>query len=246
MISAVIVDDKTANIGTLNKLITVYCPQVKIVAAVTNIDSAYSSIIQLSPDLVFLDIEMRGGNGFELLRKFEHVSFAVIFTTAHSQYAVQAFRDNALDYLLKPLDIDALQQAVMKAERQLTAKDTNRKLELLLQNAPGTNKISIPVQDGYLFINSDDLVRCEGAGSYSFFFMKDGKKLTVSLRLKECEELLPPVSFLRVHKSHIVNLAYVSRYIRGRGGSILMQDGSIVDVAPDRKISFLETMRRHF
>ncbi len=245
MITALIVDDKSANIQTLSQLIARHCPVVRVQTTATTIDAAYSAICSYAPDLVFLDIELTGGTGFDLLRKFEQVTFAVIFTTAYSQYAVQAFRDNALDYLLKPIDIDALQQAVEKAERQSAAKETNRRLAQYLQDSRATNKIAIPVQDGYLFINGDEVIRCEGAGSYSFFFMKDGTRLTASLRLKECEELFPAVSFLRVHKSHIVNIAYVSRYVRGRGGSILMQDGSMVDVASNRKDLFLETMRGH-
>ncbi|KAK6026981.1 LytTr DNA-binding domain protein [Ostertagia ostertagi] len=198
-----------------------------------------------APHLVFLDIEMPGGNGFDLLRMFTKIDFEVVFITAYNQYAVRAFREHALDYLLKPVDIDALQEAVARAEQQSGLKETGHKLEQYLQQPQGTGKISIPVQDGYLFINSYEIVRCEGAGSYSLFYLANGKKQIVSMRLKECEELLPATQFFRVHNSHIVNLKYVARYVRGRGGNIQMLDGSMVDVSVSRKDAFLEMMRRH-
>lgn len=243
MITTVIIDDKEGNVQTLQQLLMNYCPQVKILGSAYNMDQGYDLIVQMSPALVFLDIEMPGGNGFDLLRKFKQINFHIIFVTAFNQYAVQAFRASALDYLLKPIDIDELQEAVLKAEQQLNLKDTSKKLGQYLQGVPVNKKIPIPVLDGFLFVNSEDIVRCEGAGSYSFFYMKDGKKLTVSMRLKECEDLLSDANFFRVHNSHLVNLGYVSQYVRGRGGHILMKNGNTVEVASSRKESFLGIMR---
>lgn len=247
MLSALIIDDKPANIQTLQQLLTGYCPQVTVIGTAINIEEGYACIMALQPSLIFLDIEMPGGSGFDLLRRFRQLSFEIIFTTAYNQYAIQAFRENALDYLLKPIDIDALQQAVAKAGQQISLKQTNQNLAKYLQQAqtPVSAKISIPVQDGYLFIDSAVIIRCEASGSYSWFYMADGKKVMVSMRLKECEDLLPPGQFFRVHNSHLIGLQHIVRYMRGRGGYLLMQDGSTVEVAASRKDAFLDLMRKH-
>ena len=247
MLPAHIIDDKPANIQTLQQLLANYCPQVTVTGTATNIEDGYAGIVTLQPSMVFLDIEMPGGTGFDLLRKFKQISFEVIFITAYNQYAVQAFRENALDYLLKPIDIAALQEAIYKAEQQIGLKQTNQNLAKYLEQTqtPACAKISIPVQDGYLFINSDDIIRCEASGSYSWFYMAGGKKIMVSMRLKECEDLLPAYCFYRVHNSHIINLQHIARYVRGRGGYILMQDDSTVDVAASRKDAFLDMMKKH-
>lgn len=248
MLNTLIIDDKPANINTLTKLLEMYCPQVNICASKQNIDDGYAAILKLQPQLVFLDVEMPDGNGFELLKKFDHVSFDVIFTTAYNQYAVQAFRENALDYILKPIDIDVLQQAVGRAVEKASLKRGNDHIQQFLSRlqTPNISKISIPVLDGYLFINHQDIIRCEASGSYSNFFMLDGQKLIVSLRLKECEEILPKREFFRLHHSHIVNLQHISRYVRGRGGYVIMEDKTTVEVAASRKDQFLEYMKEKF
>lgn len=245
MIKSVIIDDKSANTDTLEKLLALYCPQVQICGTAGNIEEGYRVIREYKPSLIFLDIEMPNGNGFDLLKKFDTLTFEVIFTTAYNQYAVQAFRENVLDYLLKPIDIEALQQAVTKAEQRISQKQTNDYLVQYLQNLQPANntKISIPVQDGYLFLNYQDIIRCEASDSYSFFYTIDGKKILTSMRLKECEMLLPPGQFFRVHHSHIINLQYLVRYIRGRGGSVVMQDRSTVEVSAGKKDAFLERLR---
>lgn len=242
MLSAIIVDDKPANIQTLQRLLADYCPQVAVVGTATDGEHAYAAIVAHRPALVFLDIEMPGGSGFDLLRKFPQASFELIFTTAYNQYALQAFRENALDYLLKPIDIGALQQAVSKAERQVGLKQAGH--SQAQQPMPARSRISLPVQDGYLFIDSHDVTRCEASGSYTWFHLAGGKRLMVSLRLKECEDLLPAAAFFRVHNSHIVNLRWIARYVRGRGGYLVMQDESVVDVAASRRDAFLEAMRK--
>lgn len=245
MIKTIIIDDKAANITTLSKLLQLYCPQINVCATAEDIQEGYNTIIKFQPALIFLDIEMPDGSGFELLRKFELLNFEVIFTTAYNQYAIQAFRENALDYLLKPIDIDNLQRAVAKADVQINLKHRNTHIEQYMQKqqVPPAGKISIPVLDGYLFINYEDIVRCEASGSYSHFFMSDGKKLLVSMRLKECEDLLPRELFFRIHHSHIINLRFIARYIKGRGGYVLMEDKSMVEVAASKKEAFLEHMK---
>lgn len=248
MMKSIIIDDKSANIETLNKLLGLYCPQVQICATAGNIEDGYKAIQEYKPVLIFLDIEMPKGNGFDLLRKFDTLTFEVIFTTAYNQYAVQAFRENVLDYLLKPIDIDALQQAVKKAEQHINLRHTNEHVVQYIQTLqlPNNNRISIPVPDGYLFLNHQDILRCEASGSYCIFFTTDGKKILTSMRLKECEKLLPQKQFFRVHHSHIINLQYMVRYTRGRGGCVIMQDKSIVEVSASKKDIFLEKLKTGF
>ncbi len=200
----------------------------------------------MQPELVFLDIEMPNGNGFELLKKIDRISFDVIFTTAYDQYAIEAFRREAIDYLLKPIDIEALQQAVIKAEKKASLVHNQSHWQKFLQGLQlvANTKISIPVLDGMLFINPGDIIRCEASGSYSNFYLVNGKKLTTSLRLKECEDLLPEQFFFRAHHSHIINLNYMTRYVKGRGGYIVMEDNSMVEVASRKKEAFLEFLKK--
>lgn len=242
MLNAVIIDDKAANIDLLHAFLTSYCPQVTVASAALNVEDGHALISKLKPSLVFLDIELGDGSGFDLLRKFKQINFEVIFTTAYNQYAVQAFRENALDYLLKPIDIDLLQQAVAKAEKQIGLKITNEKIQSILQfpTVVAGGKISVPVQNGYLFISPGDIYYCEASGSYTHIYMKTGKKILVSLRLKECEEMLPAAGFFRVHHSYLVNTQYIAEYIKGRGGFIVMENGAKIEVAVSRKDLFLK------
>lgn len=241
MTNAVIIDDNLTNIEMLKGLILHFCPTVLVIATATNIDEGYLIIHQHQPDIVFLDIEMYRGTGFDLLRKFKDVFFETIFVTAYDQYALRALREQAIDYLLKPVEITALMESVTKAEKKIALKKNNL-------NAPGIakpGKLSLPVQDGYLFVDYHLIVRCEASGSYSNFYFNDGRKMTVSMRLKECEDLLPGHTFLRVHNSHIINLNYISKYVRGRGGYLVMSDNSTVDVSASRRDIFLDLIRRH-
>jgi two-component system LytT family response regulator len=248
MLTAIIVDDKKANIETLGLLVRNYCPVLEISGTATFVEDAYTLINKVRPDIVFLDIEMTDGTGFDLLHKFDELFFEVIFTTAYNQYAVQAFREKALDYLLKPVDIAALQDAVGKAEKQIKLKQANTNLIQYLKQSklPTVDKISIPTLDGFLFISYQEIIRCEASGSYTNFYLSDGRKVIASMRLKECEDILPDRVFFRVHHSHIVNLNFVSKYVRGRGGYLLLQDGSTADVAVARKDSFLQAMKQSF
>lgn len=247
MISAFLVDDKPTNIETLKSLIEGYCPELNVVGTSTHIDDAHANILRCKPRIVFLDIEMPGGSGFDLLKRFNPVPFVVIFTTAYNQYAVRAFRENALDYLLKPIGIDELQQAVARAERHIKLEQTNENLVRYLQQfqMPEISKVALPTQEGYLFVNHEHVIRCEASGSYTNIYLSEGKKILVSMRLRECEDLLPAKSFFRVHHSHIVNLHHVVKYVRGRGGYLLMQDGSKVEVSLSRKDEFLDLVKNH-
>jgi two-component system, LytTR family, response regulator len=244
---AILIDDKPTNMRLLETLIRNYCPSLEIAATAADLDTAFSSICQHQPQVVFLDIEMPGGTGFDLLHRFNPVFFEVIFTTAYSEYAVKAFAEQALDYLLKPIDIDALQLAVMKAGRQIGLKRSQDRLLDYLDSKPkepGISKIALPSLDGYIFVHPADILRCEASGSYTSFYLNDGQKILVSMRLKACEQLLPAALFFRIHHSHIVNLTCIRKYVKGRGGYIQLNDGMELDVAVNRRDEFLDLIRR--
>jgi two-component system LytT family response regulator len=192
---------------------------------------------------VFLDIEMPFGNAFDLLDKLTPVNFQVIFVTAFDNYALKAFRYYALDYLLKPVDIEELKTAVKKAGERVREKNMSQKLDVFLQTLKpaksNLQKIGLPTNDGLIFTNIEDIVRCEASGSYTIIYLQDKQKFVVSKSLKEYEDLLPEDIFCRVHHSHIVNLTYVKKYFKGRGGYIEMSDGSSIEVATRKRDEFL-------
>jgi two-component system LytT family response regulator len=241
MIKVVLVDDKPLNIEILHAFLTQYCPAVNIIGSALTIEDAYNLIKQKKPALVFLDIELTDGTGFDLLKRFKNVDFEVIFTTAYNQYAIQAFRENAVDYLLKPVDIELLQDAVEKAQKRINLKSTNERIEALLNSSvsQADTKISVPTQEGFIFIPVNDIWYCEASGSYSYLHMKSNKKILISLRLKECEGILPAAIFFRVHNSYLVNTQYIRQYIKGRGGFLVMENGEKIEVAVSRKDEFL-------
>jgi two-component system LytT family response regulator len=183
------------------------------------------------------------GNAFDLLDKLMPVNFQVIFVTAFDNYALKAFRYYALDYLLKPVDIEELKSAVKKAVERLKEKNMSRKLDVFLQTIRTgkntTSKIGLPTNDGLLFVNVEEIVRCEASGSYTIIYLQDKQKIVVSKTLKEYEDLLPEENFCRIHHSHIVNLSFVKKYIKGRGGYIEMGDGTAIEVATRKRDEFL-------
>ncbi len=231
-LQTVLIDDEPNSIDVLKNLLTNYCPQIDIVATTDNATYGIALIRKLSPDLLFLDIEMPYYNGFSLLEQVSPLASEVIFVTAFEQYALKAFRYNALDYLLKPIGIDELQMSVQKAERRIEDKKVQPISALSLK------KLCLPIQEGFLFIAMDDIVRCQAEGSYTRFFIKDQEPILVCRNIKEYEMLLPDDTFCRVHHSHLVNMNYVTKYIRNKNASIQMADGSIVDLSVRKKANF--------
>ncbi|HVZ41363.1 MAG TPA: LytTR family DNA-binding domain-containing protein [Candidatus Kapabacteria bacterium] len=247
MIRSILVDDEQIGRDLLADLLGAYCPNVSVVAQADSIASARAAIHRHEPNLVFLDIEMPMGNGFELLEDMRELPFEVVFTTAFEQYAVRAIRASALDYLLKPINRDELVAAVAKAERKLTTSaNTRPNLEALLESLRHPNsepsKLALPTEDGLLMVPVDDIIRCEAEGSYTWFHLTGGEKRMVSRPLKEFEEMLAETNFMRVHHSHLVNIAHVRRYVRGEGGEVVMSDNSSVLVARRKKEELLRTL----
>jgi two-component system LytT family response regulator len=248
MISAIHIEDEPRNIELLENLVKTHCgDMVKLCGNARNTKDAIALIKAKKPQLVYLDIELNRGNAFELLEKLNEqhlLNFQVIFITAFNEYAVKAFRYNAVDYLLKPISIDELKDATTKAVNKINQSPGNESvLEALRQlklnfSAP---KIGLPVNDGIVFINSDEIIRAEAKGSYSILYLANGEKVTSTKNLKDIELLLPEISFLRVHHSWLINIKYLKKYYRGKNGYMEMDDGSIVMVSIRKKSRFLDS-----
>lgn len=245
MTTAIIIDDESKGRLALREKLATYCPQVKVVAEAANGQEALLLIRHHQPQLIFLDIEMPRMNGFEMLNAIPDKEFQVIFTTAYDQYAIRAIKYAALDYLLKPIDIEELKTAVEKV-RSTNEKQTKKQFELLQQNIQQPKsqftKLAIPTLEGLLFYNISDIIHLEANSNYTNIYLADNSKLTASKTLKDFEELLPADIFFRTHHSHLINLNFIKRYIKGDGGQIELQNGRYVDVSRRKKEEFLKAI----
>jgi two-component system, LytTR family, response regulator len=245
MITAIIIDDEAKGRLALSQKLFTYCTQVQVVAEASNGQEALLLIQHHKPQLVFLDIEMPKMNGFEMLNALPEKNFHVIFTTAYDQYAIKAIKYAAFDYLLKPVDIEELKTAVEKIELKET-NQTKKQVELLQQNIEHSkkqlNKLAVPTLDGLLFFDINDIIHLEANSNYTFIHFLGKPKITASKTLKEFEELLPEEIFFRTHHSHLINLNYIKKYIKGDGGQIELQNGNVVDVSRRKKEEFLKAI----
>jgi len=244
MIKAILIDDEVHCLDTLSILLKEFCADVQIVEQCHSGSEGLLSIKKTEPDLVFLDIEMPGMNGFEMLEQLADFSFAIIFTTSYDQYAIRAIRFSALDYLLKPIDPNELISAVRKVmeQRHLPLAGQFQMLLKQIRNKDHQfNKIAVPTAEGFELIPADQVVRCEADDNYTHLFLKNKTKITACRTLKEVEEQLHDFTFfVRVHHSHVVNLNEVTKYIRGEGGYLVMSDNSSVNVSRSRKEALLK------
>ncbi|MBC7826877.1 MAG: response regulator transcription factor [Chitinophagaceae bacterium] len=247
MIRAIIIDDEKHCIERLSDLLKEnFANQVHLMESFNTVEDGIKAIEKLRPDLVFLDVQIHNKTGFDLLRHFDKIFFRVIFTTAFDKYAVQAFRFSAADYLLKPVDPEELKQAVGKLSLGTGTNTVSDTVLHLLNNIRETQiaskKIGIPVITGLVFIQVSEIIRCQSDINYTTFFLKDKQKLLVAKTLKEYEEILNDYHFFRVHNSHLINLAYIKSYHKGKGGSVTMTDGSEIEISTRRKDDFLKKM----
>ncbi len=242
MLKGIIVDDEPNGRSVLGHLINLYCPDLTILASCASAEEARKSIEEHQPDLVFLDIEMPNENGFQLLKSLPEINFHIIFVTAYDAYAIKAIKFNALDYILKPINVEELVNAVKKI-KEIGQKRKNQPLvkNLLedIQNKNTFKKITIPIREGYLFVDVSELIRCESDSNYTIFFMTDKSKIVSSRTLKEFEDILTLHQFLRVHKSHIVNIHHIKGYIKGEGGFLTLSDNSKIEVSRRKKEEIL-------
>lgn len=247
-IRAIIVDDEERHHSILSKMLNNFCPNVNIVGAAYSVNEVINQIEEHQPNLLFLDIEMPGGNGFTIFDHFEEPPFQVIFTTAFDLYAINAIKYAALDYLLKPINIQELKNAVERAEKVLQKQSTENleKIQALKSNIQlhdkGLTKIALRSSQGIDFVEADEVIRVEANQVYSNFYLNSGKKILVSKPLGEFESMLESCNFFRVHKSHIINLKHIAKYVKGKGGYVIMKDGSNVDVSVRKKDKFLKRL----
>ena len=244
MPTAVIIDDEKRARNVLCTLLKENVADIEILDEAEDVPGGVRAINKHKPDIVFLDVEMPGYNGFQLLNFFEQINFSIIFTTAYSEYAVQAFQVSAVDYLLKPIQIDALQKAVEKA-KSLARNNNTDKYDTLKSNVGGNGiqKIALPVSNGLMFVPLSDLELVEADGSYSHFVLKNGEKIMVSKRLKEFESaLLNSQKFFRPHRSYIVNIDSIKQYVKSDGGYLLMQNGAQVSLSREMRDEFLQVI----
>lgn len=244
MIRAVLIDDEPKNISILEKMLDQFCPEVEVVGTAGESRSGAAIIRHEKPELVFLDIEMPYGNAFDLLDALKPLDFEVIFVTAFDNYMLKAFKYSALDYLLKPVDIAELKAAVDNVIHRKKSRHVDmQQLELLLSSLKNPRmpieRLALPSQDGLELHNINDIVRCEAQRGYTYIYLQSGQKILSSRNIKEFEEMLPETVFFRVHNSHIVNLNFVKKYQKGRGGFIEMTDGTQLEVAIRRKDELL-------
>jgi two-component system LytT family response regulator len=243
MIKTVIIDDEPRNIKLISGLIKEYCPNLEIAGTTDNLAEASSLIISIKPSLLLLDIEFPQGTIFPMLEDLTFRDFQVIFITAHNNYAMEAFKQNAADYLLKPVTKEKLINAVRRAELRIhekTPTDLSKLVNSLKTAINNPGKIPLPSIDGILFVNKAEIIRCEASGRYTIFYLDKGKKITVAKTLKETEALLGNEQFFRIHHSHVINLGMIQKYYRN--GTVGLIDGSIVAVSLSHKDKFLDIL----
>jgi two-component system, LytTR family, response regulator len=245
MLRVVIVEDEIHSRETLKGMLEEFCEGVQIVGMAADVETAVTLIKETTPDLLFLDVELQTGTGFDVLDKVGEVGFDVVFTTAFEQYAVKAIKLSSLDYLLKPIDVEELQLAVEKAKEKNDDEVQKRKLEILMSNLePSTAKkrICLATGDSIEFINIPDILYCEANGAYTNFHLSSGTAILVSKNLKEYETILSDQNFMRVHNSFLINLAEVKKFVKSEGGYILMKNNSQISISQKKRDEFFERM----
>lgn len=245
MLRAIIIDDihniRQKNIAVIKQ----YCADVAIIAEADSVASGLVAIQKYLPDLVFLDVEMQDGTGFDLLQQLKSIDFKVIFITAFQEFAIKAFRFSAIDFLLKPIDPSDLIEAVKKARETLNKEMLELQFSTLFSNIErprNLQKIILKTAEKVYSIHVQDIIRCESDKNYTTFYMLNGQKLLVSATLKEYETLLLPMGFFRTHQSHLINMLYFDHYIKADSGSIIMKDKTAIPLSVRKKEEFLNSL----
>lgn len=242
--TTLIIDDESSGRKTIRTFIAKYAHNLKIVDEADSVKSGLLAIKKHQPEVLFLDVRMNDGTGFNLLEQLTHVNFQVIFVTAYEEHAIKAFKHSAVDYLLKPLDPDDFIASVSKLKKESKLEEIEKKVEALLQNNHKIEKIALPTLSGLNMIKIKDIVHCESDNNYTNFHLKNGKKLLVSRTLKEFDEILSPEGFYRTHKSHLVNISYIAEYIKGEGGIVKLENGDHIEVSRRRKEGLIQALSR--
>ena len=243
---AILIDDEDNARATLRAMLEEFFREIEIVGEASNPREAVQIIDEKKPELVFLDIQMQEGTGFDVLEALGNRNFQIIFVSAHKQHAFDSFRFDAADYLLKPVRIKDLRAAIAKAKDNLQASPELNDKAMIRHISLDQSKtqLIVPEVEGFSVVKLSEMVRCEGSRNYTDFFLLNGKKLTASKSLKEFEEVLGEHGFIRIHKSHIVNIYHVEKYVKGRGGELQMTDGILLPVSRERKDLLMEAFLR--
>ena len=242
-IKAVIVEDERKSLLTLQALLDKYCPDVMVIGSARSVAEGLQVLTTLKPDLVFMDIAMPDGDAFDLLKKLPAVDFEIIFVTAYNDFALKAFEFSTLHYLLKPINYLDLQLAVERFNRLKPKNNIRQRLEVLNQALQNNfMKISLPTLEGLIVVDVNTIVRIEASSNYSIFLLNSGDRQIVSKSLNQFEDILSGLGFFRIHNTHMINMIYVKKYHRGRGGMVSLTDGSQVSVSAGRKKEFLERL----
>lgn len=241
MLKAIIVDDEPKARENLQILLQDFVKGVEVVALCQDIAEAMEAVNTKSPDIVFLDIQLQRETGFDLLTRLKDINFEVIFTTAYTEYAIKAFKFSAIDYLLKPIDIEDLKKAVGKVEKRVN-NNMNSRLKELVQNlkfgSVENYKLALPTLEGLVFIKINDIIYCEASSNYTQIYTSEGKYL-VSKTLKEYDELLSDHNFFRIHNSYLININSIKKYVKGDGGYVVLNNDTSLDVSKRKKEAFL-------
>lgn len=245
MLTALIIDDEEKGRIVLKQKLAVHCPNVTVIGEADGGDSGKAMIETFRPDVVFLDIEMPGTNGFDMLNNLNEKNFHLIFTTAYNQYAIKAIKFAAFDYLLKPIDIEELKAAISRIPN-IKPNDVSGQLEVLAINAQKNiknfNRIAIPTLDGLSFFNTNELIHLDADSNYTLLYFTDDRKILASRTLKEFEDQLGEEQFIRLHNSHLVNINFISRYIKGEGGQVVLANGKVIDVSRRKKAELMKML----
>jgi len=238
MIRSIVIDDEQHCVKALLSDLQQHCPSIEVVEACSSAKDGMLAIRKQNPDLVFLDVEMPWMNGFEMLELLGEIEFSIIFTTAHDEFAAKAFRISAVDYLLKPIDAGDLKTAVEKVENEPKEGSNLQHISNLLRNIrqpSSEQKIALPQREGYEFVDVSSILYCNAEGAYTKVFIDEKKPMLISRTLGDVEELLPPEIFQRIHHSTLVNVKYISQFLRTDGGQVILKNGEKLSVSKAKK-----------
>ncbi|MDZ4748203.1 MAG: LytTR family DNA-binding domain-containing protein [Saprospiraceae bacterium] len=250
-IRTILIDDEPRGLTSLMKLLQIHCPEVRVEQCCSTIVEARKVLDVIHPELIFLDIEMPGKNGFEFLEELPTIDFEIIFVTAHSTFMTQAMRLSAVDYLLKPVDDDLLIDAVKRASERIQNKTGKLQIDTFLNNIQHKDvlqkmKLCIPSMKGFQVVEIQDIIYCEASSNYTNFYFTNRPVICASKPVHEYETLLEDSGFVRIHKSYVVNLAHIKEYLRGEGGSVILSSGQEVEVSRRKKELLMQRMKEHF
>ena len=251
MITAVLIDDDSNLRNGMRELLAFYAPDITIVGEAEDVATGVEVMDKLKPQVVFLDIQLNDGTGFDVLEKSAakngKTTSHIVFITAHEEYAIKAFRFSALDFLLKPVDIDELEIVIAKIRETVDKKDNYAHIDLLLENirkkVDTYKRIALTTAEGIHLFEVSDIIRCESEDNYTTFYIKNNKPVVISKTLKEYEEMLAEYGFERIHQKHLINLAYLKSYVKRDGGFIIMSDNKQLPISPRKKERLQELIK---